>query len=99
MKDLTLQGEPIELDNYKSNILSVAIGESRIYYKDNRSVKGELDKPKHFYRDKCNRWEDIIKNNFSPQNNNRGVPLPYFIINNTSITDESETRDAQIVYI
>ena len=89
--DLTLQGKPIELNHFKSDIMSGAIEESRLNYEDTRDRKGELDKPKELAHDKWTQWEDSIYNYLSLQNNIHGVPLSNIIGKETSGPDDSET--------
>ena len=52
--DLTLRGNIIDLNNFKTDILSDSIEESRIDFKDTRDVKGELENPKELSHEKWN---------------------------------------------
>ena len=50
--DLTLWGKIIDLNNFKTDILTDAISESWIDFEDTRDGKGELIKPKEFSHEK-----------------------------------------------
>ena len=60
VKDLTLRGNIIHINNFKTDIIAHAISESRIYFEDTRYGKGELSKPKDFSHEKWTQCEDII---------------------------------------
>ena len=44
--DLTLRGKIIDLNHFKTGIISDSIDESRIDFEDTRDLKGELSKTK-----------------------------------------------------
>ena len=62
MTDLTLRGNIINLNNFKTDILADAIEESRIDFEDTRDGKGDLSKPKEFSHEKWAQWEVSIYN-------------------------------------
>ena len=53
---LTLKGKPIELNNFKRDIMSGTIEESQLDHEQNKYGKEELNKNKDFSHDKCNQW-------------------------------------------
>ena len=57
-----LRGKNIDLDNFKSDVLSEAIEDSWLNLEDTRGGKGELIKPKYFSHEKWTQWEDGIYN-------------------------------------
>ena len=77
--DLTLRGKIIDLNNFKTDILSDGIEESWIDFEDTRDGKGGLSKPKGSSHEKWAQWEDIIYNYFTSRKNSRGVPLSYVV--------------------
>ena len=60
MTDLTLRGKIINLNNFKIDILSDAIEESRIDVEDTRDGKGGLINPKEFSHENWDQWEGNI---------------------------------------
>ena len=58
--DLTLQGKITDLNNFKTDITTYAIEESRINFEDTRDEKGDISKPKDLSHEKWTQWEDII---------------------------------------
>ena len=58
------QGKNINLNNFKSDLLSDAIEESRIENEDTRDGKGELSNPKEFPHKNWTQWEYRIYNYF-----------------------------------
>ena len=87
----------VDLNNFKTNILSGAIEESRIDFEDTRDGKGELSKPKVLSHENWTQWEDIIYNYFASRGNNCGVPLSNVIINDASSPKDSENKDVLII--
>ena len=81
---MTLRGKIIDLNQFKTDIISDSIDEFRIDFEDTRDVKGELSKPKEFSHEKWTQWEENIYNYFASQKNSRGVPLSYSIRKDTS---------------
>ena len=53
---LTLQGKMY----FKSDIMSGAIEESRLYFEDTRDGKQGLSNPEQFSHENWTQWEDII---------------------------------------
>ena len=58
--DLTLRVKIININSFKTDIVSGDIEESWIYYEDTRDVKGGISKTKEFSHEKWTQWEDII---------------------------------------
>ena len=59
---MTLRGKIINLNNFKTDILSDAIEESLLDFEDTSDGKGEMSKPKYFSHEKWTQWEDSIYN-------------------------------------
>ena len=55
---MTLRGNIININNFKTDIIADAIEESQIDFEDTRDVKGELIKPKEFSHEKWAQCED-----------------------------------------
>ena len=55
-----LQGKIIDINNFRTDILSDTIEESRLDFEDTRYRKGELIKPKELSHEKWTQWEDSI---------------------------------------
>ena len=53
MTDLILQGNIIDLNNFKADILSDAIEDSWLGFEDTRDVKRELSNTKDFSNENC----------------------------------------------
>ena len=98
MTDLTLRGKIIDLNNFKTGIISDAIDEFRIDFEYKRYGKGELSNPKEFSHEKWTQWVDSIYNYFASRKNSLGVTLSYVIITNTPGPEDSENRDVQIIH-
>ena len=75
MADLTLRGKIIDLNNFKTDILSYDIEGSRVDFEDTIDGNVELIKPKYFPHEKWTQWEDIIYNYFTSRGNSPDVPL------------------------
>ena len=60
--DLTLQGKIIDLNKFKTDILSGAIEESWVDFEYTRDVKDNLSNPKELSHEKWTQWEDSICN-------------------------------------
>ena len=95
---MTLRGKTIDLNDFKTDIISGAIDEYRLYFEDTRDGKGDLSKPKEFSHENWAQWEERVYNYFTPRKNSRGVPLSYAIIKDTSSPKDSENRDVKIIY-
>ena len=98
MTDFTQRGKIIDLNNFKTDIIADAIEEYQLDFEDKRHGKGELSKPKEFSHEKWTQREDIIYNYFASRKNSCGVLLTYVIRKDTSSPEDSEKRDAQIIY-
>ena len=73
--DLTLRGKITDINNFKTDIISDAIEEQRLYFEDKRYGKGDLRKTKELSHEKWTQWEYIIYNYFASRKKCRGVPL------------------------
>ena len=62
VKYLTLRGKIMNINNFKTDILSDTIEESRIDFEDTRDGKYELSNTKEFSHEKLSQWYDIIYN-------------------------------------
>ena len=81
---LTLRGKSIDINNFKTDIISDDIEESWLNFEYTRDVKGELSKTKYSPHEKLTQWEDSIYKYFASRENSRGVPLSYVIRKDTS---------------
>ena len=98
VKDLTLWGRIIDINNFKTDIIADTFEESWLDFEDIRYEKGDLSKPKEFSHEKWNQLEDIIYSSFASRKNSLGVTLSYVIITNTPGPEDSENRDVQIIH-
>ena len=88
----------MDLNKFKSGILSGAIVESRLDSKDTIDDKGDLIKTKEFSHEKCTQWEDRINKYFSQRKKIRVVPLSYVIRKYTPSPEDRENRNLQIIH-
>ena len=63
--DLTLRGKIIDINNFKTDIISDVIEQSRINFEDTRDGKGGLSKPKELSYENWTHWEDRIYKHFA----------------------------------
>ena len=56
LTDLTLRGKIVDLNNFKTDILSDAIEESQIDFEYTINGKRDLSKPKEFSHEKWTQW-------------------------------------------
>ena len=61
---MTLQGKNIDLNQFKNDVISDTIEESRLDFGDIRDGKVELSNPREFSHEKWTQWEDRIYNYF-----------------------------------
>ena len=88
MTDLTLRDKIIDLNKFKTGILSDAIEESRIDFEYTRDGKGVMSKPKELSREKWTQWEDSIYSYLKSRENSCGVPLSY-VTRKDTVTSKS----------
>ena len=55
----------IDLNNFKTDIISDSIEDSWIDFEDKRYGKGGMSKPKELSHEKWTQWEDSIYNYFT----------------------------------
>ena len=70
-----LRGKVVDLNKFKTDIITDDIEESRVDFKDTIDRKGGLSNSKEFSHEKLYQWEDIIYNYFTSIKNSHGVPL------------------------
>ena len=73
---MTLRGKIIDLNHFKTDILSGDIEESRINFEDRIYGKGDRSNPKALLHEKWNHWEDSIYTYFVSRGEK--VVCPYF---------------------
>ena len=87
---LMLWGKNIDLNYFKSDVMSDAIEEYQLNFEDTRDGKADLSNPKELSHKKWTQWEGRIYKYLSP--------LSYIIIKYTPSPDDGNNRDVQIIH-